>query len=133
MNNLSFDHVHYRSSNLDVSRKFYLEVMEATELPSLELGDNLNLQFALGGVTLLFVLSTEKPIPAPVPAGDRLGVYHIAFLVDDCDVATKYYVGRGAKVAIAPFDASDTIRASFLTAPDGMLVELKQIISGNAL
>jgi len=128
MKNLSFDHVHYRSSNLEKSRHFYTHVMEGVELPPAELGGNLNLQCALGGVTLLFVLSTKDPIPEPVAASDRLGVYHIAFLVDNCDAATEYYVNRGAVVAIAPFNASPTIRASFLSAPDGMMVELKQII-----
>jgi hypothetical protein len=105
--------------------------MEAIELPPLELGGNKNLQFTLGGATLLFVLSSE-PIPEPVPVSERLGVYHIAFLVDNCDAATEYYVKRGAEVAIAPLDASDSIRASFLAAPDGMMVELKQIIPRNA-
>lgn len=127
MKNLSFDHVHYRSSDLEKSRSFYTDVMGGIELPPLESGGNLNLQCVLGGVTLLFVLSNE-PIPQSIPASERLGVYHIAFLVDNCDAATEYYVKRGAEVAITPFNASRTIRASFLAAPDGMMVELKQII-----
>jgi len=127
MKNLSFDHVHYRSSNLDTSRKFYVEIMEAIELPTLELGGNPNLQFALGGVTLFFVLSAE-PVPPSEDPDKRLGAYHIAFLVENCEAATAYYVNRGAEVAHPPNKASDTIIASFLTAPDGMLVELKQII-----
>ncbi len=127
MKNLSFDHVHYRSSDFECTIKFYVDIMEGIELPNEELGGNENLHIVLGGTTLLFALSKE-PIPEPVPADKRLGVYHIAFLVDDCKEATKYFNNRGAEVAIDPKPYSDTIIASFLAAPDGMMVELKQII-----
>jgi catechol 2,3-dioxygenase-like lactoylglutathione lyase family enzyme len=130
--NLSFDHIHYRSSNLDITRKFYVDTMEGIELPPLQLGGNENVQIALGGVTLLFVLYPDDPIPEPVPAGERLGVYHIAFLVENCTEATEYYITQGATVAKAPFQpvpASVNLMVSFLEAPDGMWVELKQIIS----
>jgi len=126
MKNLSFDHVHYRSSNLELTRKFYIDTMEGIELPSEELGGNKNLHFMLGGVSLLFVeagpdINTDSP-------DQQLGVYHIAFLVDDCVEATNYYFERGAEVAKVPKVVGDNIMASFLTAPDGMSVELKQII-----
>ncbi|MFT5385890.1 MAG: hypothetical protein ACI81W_003301, partial [Saprospiraceae bacterium] len=49
--------------------------------------------------------------------------------VDDCDAATKYYRKKGAKVAIKPFMAAKNIKASFLYAPDGMWVELKEIVT----
>lgn len=124
---LSFDHVHYRSSNFKATRNFYVNIMEAIELKPLELGGKPNLQFDLGGATILFAQAGEPHDPA-VPASSRLGVYHIAFLVQDCDAATQYYVDRGAEVAVAPFNASENIRASFLAAPDGMWVELKQMI-----
>ena len=128
MTSLSFDHVHYRSSDFHKSRHFYVNVMGAIDLGPVELGGKSNLRFVLGGVTLLFASSGEKPAP-PVPADKRLGVYHIAFLVADCDAATEYYRKRGAEVAIKPFMASSDLKASFLAAPDGMWVELKQIIS----
>ena len=127
MNPLSFDHIHYRSSDFDKSREFYVGIMEAIELSPVELLEKPNLQFVLGGVTLVFAASAADPAP-PEPASSRLGVYHIAFLVEDCDAATEYYRQKGAQVAKEPFMASDYIRASFLAAPDGMMVELKEMV-----
>ncbi len=124
MQNLSFDHIHYRYSDEAATRRFYVEVMEGIELQPLDLVKTPNLRFALGGATLLFAPASDPP--AAVPAQTRLGVYHIAFLVEDCEEATEYYRSRGATVAIEPFCASRDIKASFLCAPDGMWVELKQ-------
>ena len=122
--NLSIDHVHYRCSSFDKVQKFYVEIMEGVELPSEILGKKENMHIQLGGVTLLFKeAKDETPMSSNI-----LGAYHIAFLVQNCDDATDYYVSNGAKVAIDPTDYSPTIRASFLEAPDGMMVELKQII-----
>jgi catechol 2,3-dioxygenase-like lactoylglutathione lyase family enzyme len=135
MKNLSFDHVHYRTSDLDKSRKFYVEIMEGIELPSEELGGNLNLHFSLGGVSLLFVYSDAPNVASPQPSDDypsvKYGAFHIAFLVDDCVEATNYYCGRGAEIVPkkGPTQVSDNIIASFLQAPDGMTLELKQIIT----
>jgi catechol 2,3-dioxygenase-like lactoylglutathione lyase family enzyme len=131
MTSLSFDHVHYRSSDFHKSRHFYVNVMGAIDLGTVELGGKPNLRFVLGGVTLLFAAADENAAP-PVPADKRLGVYHIAFLVGDGDAATEYYRKRGAEVKIKPFMAASDLKASFLSAPDGMLVELKQMISSPA-
>ncbi|MFT5382963.1 MAG: catechol 2,3-dioxygenase-like lactoylglutathione lyase family enzyme, partial [Saprospiraceae bacterium] len=119
--NLSFDHVHYRSSDFDKTKNFYITIMGGIELNPEILLKKPNLQIELAGVTLLFAQAGDDHAP-PIPAKKRLGVYHIAFLVDDCDAATKYYRKKGAKVAIKPFMAAKNIKASFLYAPDGMWV-----------
>ena len=128
MKNLSLDHVHYRSSNFKKTRHFYVDIMEGIELPDEELGGSEHLHIDLAGVSLLFAPSGKK-LQKPVPASKRLGAYHIAFLVDNCIEATGYFKKRGATVAIKPKWYSDTIFASFLAAPDGMMVELKEIKS----
>lgn len=125
MKNLSFDHVHYRYTDEQATRHFYVDILEGIEEQPVELINTPNMQFSLGGVKLLFAPAGDSTARA-VPAHCRLGVYHIAFLVEDCEAATSYYRDRGASVAIEPFCASDSIRASFLCGPDGMWVELKQ-------
>ena len=124
MKNPSFDHIHYRCTSFDEIRNFYVEIMGGIELPMIKLGGNDNMQIELGGVTLLFVESTDVIPISP----DTLGVYHIAFLVDDCRKATAYFTKiKKAKIAKPRKRYSDTIVASFLAAPDGMMVELKEI------
>ncbi|MFT6338077.1 MAG: hypothetical protein ACI86M_002808 [Saprospiraceae bacterium] len=101
--------------------------MEGVELPNEILDDTKNMHIELGGVTLLFKEAKDE---TPM-SSDILGAYQVAFWVQDCDEATKYYLSKKAKLAIKPTNYSTTIRASFLKAPDGMMVELKQIISQN--
>lgn len=129
---IRLDHVHYRASSSDFSetRRFYVDIMEAEDLGTVDLGEagnrQPNLVIQLGGMMLLFAQPAAESPESPEPNGIRLGAYHIAFLVKDCDKAFDYYVERGAPVAKQPFLAGDKIRAAFLSAPDGMTVELKE-------
>ena len=124
MKNLSFDHIHYRSSNFDETREFYVGIMEGVELPNEELGGSEHLHIELGGVTLLFAGPKDNGTPV---SSDSLGAYHIAYLVQNCKKATEYYRKRGACIEIPQNRYSDTIVATFLAAPDGMMIELKEI------
>ena len=83
----------------------------------------------LGGTTLLFAPPSPDSPECPEANGIRLGLYHIAYLVDSCDEAFAYYTSRGAPIAKKPFLAGDNIKAAFLAAPDGMTVELKENLS----
>lgn len=144
---LSFDHIHYKSQDFNKTKEFYIQVMGAEDLGYIELGPegkrSPNLQLSLGGAMLLFAedsgVSTapteECGFPCNVPPWNtRHGVYHIALLVADCDAATEYFREKGKEVygadvnivAMEPFIAGVNIRASFLSAPDGMAIELKQ-------
>ncbi len=129
MPSLTFDHIHYRSSDFDKTRKFYVDILGATDKGTIDLGPEghrePNLHFELGGITLLFGPSDESPDSA-VPAGKRLGAWHIAFLVDDCDEAARYYADQGAVVVVPTFQADSNEKTTFLSAPDGMFVELKE-------
>ncbi|MDG1331464.1 MAG: hypothetical protein P8P74_03995 [Crocinitomicaceae bacterium] len=143
----TFDHIHYKSQSFDSTKKFYIDVMGATDQGFVELGGKSNLQLELAGMTLLFVddpkastTNTEEcGFPCNVPPWDtRHGVFHIAVLVDNCNDATEYFSNKAKEVyddpelniiALGPIMASDNIRASFLYAPDGMAVELKENLS----
>lgn len=114
---IQLDHVHYRasSSNFSEKREFYVGIMEAEELCTVDLGEpemrHPNLTLKLGGTTLLFAPPSADSPESPEANGIRLGVYHIAYLVDNCDEAFAYYTSRGAPVAKKPFLAGDNIKA----------------------
>lgn len=147
MKTFTFDHIHYKSQDFGETRKFYIDVMGATDLGDQVLGKegsrSPNLQLELAGATLLFAEDSssstkdteECGFPCNVPPwSKRHGVYHIAILVDNCDEATAYFANRAKEVygeekeivALEPFFAGENIRASFLEAPDGMAIELKE-------
>ncbi len=147
---IKFDHLHYKTQSFDATKQFYIEVMGAIDRGYVDLGKegqrSPNLQLELAGITLFFAEdssastnnSTDCDSPCNVPPWNtRHGVYHMAVLVDDCDDATEYFSKKAKEVyndpdlnivALGPFMAGDKIRASFLNAPDGMAIELKQDI-----
>lgn len=147
MINYAFDHIHYKTRSFDETRLFFIDVMGAIEQGILDLGPKgkrtPNLQLDFAGTTLFFVeddksseeATQECGFPCNVPPWNaRHGVYHIALLVDNCDEATAYFATRAREVygpdknivALEPFMAGDNIRASFLSGPDGMAIELKE-------
>jgi catechol 2,3-dioxygenase-like lactoylglutathione lyase family enzyme len=137
---LNFDHVHYRTySDFKATIRFYVDILEAENLGPVRIGGIEHLQLRLGGATLLFAPSTEVT-PQPAPGPDRLGVFHIAFLVEDCEAATNYYVDRNCGnrdivfkepelVAVDPPTPTANYKVAFLKAPDGMLIEVKQLVA----
>jgi catechol 2,3-dioxygenase-like lactoylglutathione lyase family enzyme len=137
---LSFDHVHYRtSSDFKETIHFYVDILEAQNLGPVRIGAIEHLQLRLGGATLLFAPATATT-PKPAPGPDRLGLFHIAFLVEDCDAATNYYVARNGGnreivfqeptlVPVQPPTPTGHYKVAFLKAPDGMLIELKQLVA----
>lgn len=147
MYQLSFDHIHYRTQSFEETKKFYMEVMGAINVGEVELGKDgvlkPNLQLELGGAMLLFAedaseLKTNEDCEAPCvvpPWSSRHGVYHIAMLVDDIVKATEFFRQKAIEVygtdkdfvLLGPFNAGGNIWASFLNAPDGMAIELKEI------
>lgn len=147
MIHFTLDHIHYKTQSFTETITFFVDVMGATVQGYLDLGPEgnraPNLQLDFAGTTLFFVQddkSSENPteecgFPCNVPPWNkRHGVYHIALLVDNCDEATAYFATRAREVygpdtnivALEPFMAGDNIRASFLSGPDGMAIELKE-------
>jgi catechol 2,3-dioxygenase-like lactoylglutathione lyase family enzyme len=137
---LKLDHVHYRTySDFKETVHFYVDIMEAESLGSVRIGVTEHLQLVLGGANLLFAPSTAAT-PQPAPGPDRLGAFHIAFLVEDCEAATNYYVDRNGGnreivfqepqlFPVEPPTPTGNYKVAFLKAPDGMLVELKQLVA----
>jgi catechol 2,3-dioxygenase-like lactoylglutathione lyase family enzyme len=136
---LSFDHIHYRTySDFKETIRFYVDILEAENLGPVRIGTTEHLQLKLRGVTFLFAPSTAAT-PQPAPGPDRLGAFHIAFLVEDCEAATNYYVDRNGGnrdivfqepelFPVEPPTPTGNYKVAFLKAPDGMLVELKQLV-----
>ena len=136
---LDLDHVHYRTySDFKETIHFYVDILEAENLGPVGIGGIDHLQLRLGGATLLFAPSTAAT-PQPAPGPDRLGAFHIAFLVEDCEAATDHYVDRNGGnrdivskepelYDVEPPMPTARYRVAFLKAPDGMLVELKQLV-----
>ena len=123
---LTFHHIHYRSSNFDETRAFYCGALEAEDCGLVTLAGKEHLRLKLAGQILNFAPTEPGHSKPAEPASERLGVYHIAFMVDDLDQSIAYYESRGAKATTPVLEPTPDLRVQFLEAPDGMQVELMQ-------
>ena len=123
---LVIDHAHLRCADLDAASEFYQRVLGAEFLKRTEHNGRVIITLRLGGI--YFCLS-------PTPAGialhaeenkNRLGVYHLAFLVPNLEAAVAECKRRGAQFVIENYLAAPTRKVAFMEAPDGMQVELME-------
>lgn len=124
--NLTFHHVHYRASSFEAVRAFYCGVLEAEDLGLVTLAGAEHLRLRLAGQILNFAPDIPDRKDPAVPAGTRLGVYHIAFTVENLDDACRHYESKGAQFASDVLLPTDDLRVRFIQAPDGMQVELME-------
>ncbi len=125
---LKFNHVHYRSSNLEATKTFYCGVLGGEFVGGKELSGRTHLHIKLGGQSLFFAPNPDENPREAESATERLGVYHIAFEVDDHDKAVAFYKERGAKFVSESLRPSPDLKVAFIEAPDGMQVELMEIL-----
>ncbi len=124
-----FHHIHFRASSFDEVRAFYCGILEAEDLGLIALAGAEHLRLKLAGQVLNFAPDVPGRIDAAVPATKRLGIYHIAFTVENLDESCAFYESRGAKFASDVLLPTDDLKVRFIQAPDGMHVELMELLT----
>jgi len=124
-----FHHIHFRASSFDEVRAFYCDVLEAEDLGLVTLAGVEHLRLKLAGQILNFAPDIQGRTTPAVPATERLGVYHIAFTVENLAESCALYESRGAKFAGDVLLPTDGLKVRFIQAPDGMHVELMEFLT----
>ena len=124
-----FHHIHFRASSFDEVRAFYCGVLEAEDLGLVTLAGVEHLRLKLAGQILNFAPDVRGRTDPAVPAAERLGIYHIAFTVDNLAESCAYYESRGAIFAGDVLLPTDDLKVRFIQAPDGMHVELMEFLT----
>lgn len=107
----------YFTADVDTSVRYYEKFLG--KKPS-EWSTGQTAEFLLGDVKL-FLHKRYNAAPGEPPA-----VHHIAFVVEDVDMACDELVNRGLRIEIPPADF-DWGRSAYLTDPDGNWLELHEL------
>lgn len=119
----TFDHIHVFASDVDATRRWFVDVFGATDKGMTPLNMP---QLEVGGTR--FLLRGERPNEGLTPsAADRhFGTDHIGFRVPDLDAAYAELVARGVAFEAPPMSPKDGIKIAFLRGPDDVRIELLQ-------
>jgi len=70
----------------------------------------------------------EGPVPAPA---NRLGIRHLAFIVDDLDATLEGVREKGLDTIGEVENYQDTFRICYVRGPEGLIVELAERIGSD--
>jgi catechol 2,3-dioxygenase-like lactoylglutathione lyase family enzyme len=122
----SFDHVTIICSDLEATRRFYVDVLGMTEVarPAFKFP---GLWFQLGNVQIH--ATQGSPEAGNAGWGDRGNKvvsrgHHFAFTVDDVSAALETVQARGVQIASPLQQRPDGFKQLYLYDPDGHVVEL---------
>ncbi len=120
----TFDHVHYRVSDVEKTAAFFREHFGGWEVKRFEARGLPILSMMVGGQLLNF---SPKRAEEQVTADGRTlnyGVYHIALQIPDVEQAAAALKARGVRFLLEPTAISPTIKMAFVEGPDGIMVEV---------
>lgn len=140
----SFDHVGVIVDDLDAATEFFLDLgLEREGAMSLQgewVGDIIGLKDVHSDIVMLrtpdggtkleltkFHTPADQQDPQPL-ASNRLGLRHLAFLVDDLDGVLDRLRSKGFKTIGTVHNYEDVFRTCYLRGPEGIIVELAERI-----
>lgn len=128
---MKYFHTAISVSNLEKSQEFYekvfdLEFESKGERPDLKIR-MINLKGKDGNVVELFQHENPVLLTEDLMDFQRVGIKHIAFIVENLEQAIEKAVSSGAKI-VWPIQNGITIkRLAFISDPDGIPIELLEL------
>ncbi|MEM7365353.1 MAG: VOC family protein [Pseudomonadota bacterium] len=133
---LSFDHIHLISEDAEAAANWYRDVLGGEIQSSYELRDAPQINVALGGMTL--IIRGRRPGEEPVftremedfegySSHNEWGTDHFGYTYHgDLAAYCEELKGKGATMAVEPWEFSPGSLLCYVSAPDGVSIELVQ-------
>jgi len=123
---ITFDHIHLMSEDPDAAASWYVERLGGTITDHFDNKGTPQYVLSLHGLTLF--IRGRRPDEVPAGAGDlQWYTNHFGFHVDgDFDGFCDRLRSQGVPFILDPVDYRPGIRIAFITAPDGVNIELLQ-------
>ena len=118
-------HIAIISANYSVSKHFYTEVLglEVIQEVYREDRDSYKLDLGLKGHYIIELFSFPDP-PARITQPEAAGLRHLAFAVQDLEVAIAELQNKGVETEPIRIDDLTGKRFTFFSDPDGLPLEL---------
>jgi len=128
---MRFFHTALSVQNMDRSRAFYENVVKLrfrTGAERKELGIRfINLQDDLENVVELFQHTDTQPIDTDLMDLQKIGLKHIAFIVENIDKVIAEAIKNGGSLIRPPRNGKTVKRNAFIGDPDGIPIELVEL------
>ncbi|MDF2869225.1 MAG: hypothetical protein K0R05_800 [Anaerocolumna sp.] len=118
-------HIAIICSDYVKSKAFYTEVLGLQIIREVyrKERDSYKLDLSLNGVYLIELFSFQSPPQRP-SYPEAAGLRHLAFAVDNLELAVRELTGRGVEVEPIRIDALTGKKCTFFQDPDGLPLEL---------
>lgn len=119
-------HVAIIASDYEKTRKFYVELLELPVIREVyrEERDDYKLDLQVGDIELE-IFGVKNP-PKRVTNPEACGLRHLAFKVEDIEVAVKWLNDKGIETEPIRMDAYTQKRMTFFRDPDDLPLELHE-------
>ncbi|AIN17361.1 MULTISPECIES: VOC family protein [Yersinia] len=123
-------HIAIIGSDYQASKKFYCEILGFSLLSEVyrEARDSWKADLALNGQYTIELFSFPSPAPRP-SRPEACGLRHLAFQVDDIELAMQELDAAGVICEAVRIDPYTQSRFTFFNDPDGLPLELYELIA----
>jgi catechol 2,3-dioxygenase-like lactoylglutathione lyase family enzyme len=123
MPKFTFDHIHLFSRNPEATAAFYERNFGAEVIRTMQQGKP-RIDLKLGGANIFILDVSGDPKAAAGPAHPHQGLDHFGFEVKEIDKVCAELKAKGVVFTRGPETVRPGVRIAFLTAPEGVSIEL---------
>jgi lactoylglutathione lyase len=124
MKNYRLDHLHLICPDIEHTRRWYCDILEAEITFEANLEGNQVYYLKLADLTLILIeqLPGEEPLEATLET--RSGLDHFGLVVDDMDAAVSELKTKGVPFWMEVTSIRPGLRIAYIEAPDKVRIEL---------
>ena len=123
MSKFTFEHIHLRSPDPEVTAQFYERMFDAEIIRSAPNGQP-RIDMIVGGCQVFIAQVNPGDDVADPPSSPYQGLDHFGLVVEGIDAVVAELKNKGAEFTMEPFDIRPGVRIAFLRAPEGVSIEL---------
>lgn len=124
MTKYKFDHIHFRSKDIEFTKKFWLEILGARLIKERELLGAPSCTFDLSGTSILVSGHGANERFEDSVSENLYGFWHIALLVDDISLSLQELKKQNTDCFHEPWEIRKGVKVAFVRGPDNISIEL---------
>ena len=123
MPQFTYDHIHLRSPNPEVTAQFYERMFGAEVVRSMQQGKP-RIDLKLGGANIFIAPVAPSDGVNAAPVTPYRGLYHFGLTVSGIDAVAAELKKKGVEFTRKPTTVRPGVRICFIRGPEGVSIEL---------